>query len=128
MCVDYHKIHVPRDDDITAPVVQLTADKAGDLLSSLFTTQPASAERIFATESWTLAIIEDLKVQDLRPWALDLGSGQRHATSPGLLDPRERPTRGVKARQRGCGRMGLRRRKGRGSHQVPLGRPVEGRR
>ena len=77
VCVDYQQIHVPQDGDITAPVVRLTADKAEDLVSSLFTTQPASAEQIFQTDSWTLAIIEDLKIQDLRPGRLTwvLGNG-----------------------------------------------------
>ena len=77
VCVDYQKIHVPQDGHITAPVVQLTDDRARDLLSSLLTTQPTSTQRIFDAESWTLAIIEDLKVQDLRPGRLTwvLGNG-----------------------------------------------------
>ena len=77
VCVDYQRIHVPHEGAITAPVVSLTEQKAHELVCGLFDTPPELLQSSFEAESWTLAIIEELKVQDLRPGRLTwvLGNG-----------------------------------------------------
>ena len=77
VCIDYQRIHEPHEDAIKAPVVRLSEERAKDLVGELFDTPPAFVDSNFDAESWTLAIIEDLKVQDLRPGRLTwiLGNG-----------------------------------------------------
>lgn len=70
--VDYGEIHgnggrpaVSTENPITRPVLKLQQEKARDLVESLFDTPPESLGDLFDQRSWTLAIVEDLKVEDL---------------------------------------------------------------
>ena len=70
--IDYGQIYgaegeppVSSVNPITAPVIRLTEDSVVDLLKGLFDTEPPSIDAMLRTDSWTFAVIEDLKVSDL---------------------------------------------------------------
>lgn len=70
--VDYAQIHgedgkppIATDNPLRTPIVSLTETSARTLIESLFEQQPTDLDRLFTQSSWTLAIIEDLKVDDL---------------------------------------------------------------
>ena len=70
--IDYSKIYgvegeapVSLNNPITAPVIRLSEYSAVDLLKGLFDTEPPSIDKMLQTESWTFAVIEGLKVNDL---------------------------------------------------------------
>ena len=84
VCVDYQKVGTPQNGDVgtssspmTTPIVALTEANARDLTDSLFENTPESFEQSFCHDSWTLAIIEELKIKDLRVGRLSwvLGNG-----------------------------------------------------
>ena len=60
-----------------APVINLGKDKAVDLLHGLFHTLPPSMQNMLQQESWTFAVIEELKRSDLPSGRLKwvLGNG-----------------------------------------------------
>lgn len=62
---------------IRAPVVNLGKGAAVSMLRALFHTPPSSLEQMFQEESWTFAVIEELKRRDLPPGRLKwvLGNG-----------------------------------------------------
>ena len=70
--IDYGKIHgsksaapVSSSNPISAPVIRLSEESAVELLRGLFDTEPPSIDTMLGTDSWTFAVIEDLKVNDL---------------------------------------------------------------
>ena len=62
---------------IKAPVHRLPEDRAFELVKGLFDTLPPSIDTMLGRDSWTFAIIEQLKVSDLPPGRLMwvLGNG-----------------------------------------------------
>ena len=62
---------------IKAPVHRLPEDRAFELVKNLFDTPPPSIDTMLGGDSWTFAIIEQLKVSDLPPGRLMwvLGNG-----------------------------------------------------
>ena len=84
VCIDYAKITETRDappEDvrkaITAPIIRLEEDHAVNLLKNLFDTPPPSIDEMLSGDSWTFAVIEKLKVDDLPSGRLGwvLGNG-----------------------------------------------------
>ena len=82
--VDYAEVHgvdgkppVSYDTPIKAPIVGLHEEPARELVEDLFDTVPTCLPEMFDRETWTLAIIERLKVPDLPPGRLTwvLGNG-----------------------------------------------------
>jgi hypothetical protein len=72
VCVDYAQIHgtvghpaVSRESPLRTPIMSLSEALAKQLVESLFEQPPANLNRLFSKTSWTLAIIEDLKLDDL---------------------------------------------------------------
>lgn len=70
--IDYDQIHGTGDappvsslDPIRAPVIRLPEASALKLLKDLFDTPPPSIDAMLRENSWTFAIIEDLKITDL---------------------------------------------------------------
>ena len=65
------------DNPIRAPIISLTEDGAREVVHSLFDEEPDWVGGFFDEEAWTLAIVEDLKVEDLPPGRLMwvLGNG-----------------------------------------------------
>ena len=70
--IDYGKIHgtagtppVSSKNPISAPVIRLPEDSAVELLKGLFDTEPPSLDAMLGTDSWTFAVIEDLKLDSL---------------------------------------------------------------
>ena len=70
--VDYGEIEgidgvapVSSDNPIRAPVIRLRKEQAVDLVKSLFDTPPPSIDMMLSGNSWTFAVIEALKVDDL---------------------------------------------------------------
>ena len=69
--VDYGEIEgidgvapVSSDNPIRTPVIRLRQEQAVDLVKSLFDTPPSSIDMMLSVDSWTFAVIEDLKVKD----------------------------------------------------------------
>ena len=62
---------------ITAPICRLQEERAFELVRDLFDVPPPSIETMLSGDSWTFAIIEQLKVNDLSPGRLMwvLGNG-----------------------------------------------------
>ena len=62
---------------ISAPVIRLLEEQAVDLVKGLFDAPPPSIDRMLGGDSWTFAVIEALKVDDLPPGRLMwvLGNG-----------------------------------------------------
>lgn len=62
---------------IRAPVVNLEKDAAAKMLRTLFDTPPPSMEKMLQQDSWTFAVIEQLKLRDLPSGRLKwvLGNG-----------------------------------------------------
>ena len=82
--IDYAQIAKTKDtppespgEPIRAPVVRLRETDATNLLTNLFDTPPPSMDEMLAGESWTFAVIEKLKVDDLPSGRLTwvLGNG-----------------------------------------------------
>ena len=73
--IDYATVHGSKQ--FKAPIIRLTESRAVMLVKSLFNELPASADRMLRTSSWTLAVIEKLKVEDLPSGRLTwvLGNG-----------------------------------------------------
>ena len=71
VCVDYGDMRgngrqaVSSSNPIHAPILKLGRDEAFRLVKALFDKEPASLEEVFEEGSWTLAIIEALKVDGL---------------------------------------------------------------
>ena len=70
--IDYCLIHgsestppVSTENPISAPVIRLTEESAAELLKGLFDTEPPSFDKMLRTNSWTFAVIEELKLSDL---------------------------------------------------------------
>lgn len=70
--VDYNLVHgdaavngPAHEDPVQVPIRELARDEARSLLRSRFDTPPPSIEQMFEEESWTCAIIELLKVNDI---------------------------------------------------------------
>ena len=70
--VDYGQIEgtdgatpVSSQNPIRAPVVRLWQEQAVDLVKSLFDSPPPSIDMMLSGNSWTFAVIEELKVNDL---------------------------------------------------------------
>lgn len=70
--VDYGQIEgtegtspVSSQNPIRAPVVQLQQEQAVELVKGLFDTPPPSIDSMLNGSSWTFAVIEELKVNDL---------------------------------------------------------------
>ena len=70
--IDYGNIYGSNDkppvsskNPISAPVVRLSEESAVELLRGLFDAEPPSINTMLGTDSWTFAVIEDLKVSDL---------------------------------------------------------------
>ena len=70
--IDYGQIHgtegeppVSYEKPITAPVIRLSADSVAEIMKDLFDTIPPSYNAMLREESWTFAVIEDLKINDL---------------------------------------------------------------
>lgn len=70
--VDYGQIEGTEDappvsslNPIRAPVIRLQQEPAVELIKSLFDTPPPSIDMMLSGNSWTFAVIEDLKVEDL---------------------------------------------------------------
>lgn len=84
VCIDYAEISgtqgtppVSSSRPIRAPVIRLEEGWALELLKGLFETPPPSIDAMLEEESWTFAIIEKLKVDDLPSGRLKwvLGNG-----------------------------------------------------
>ena len=62
---------------VQAPIIRLPEDRAVELVKSLFSELPSSAARMLQKNSWTLAVVEELKVTDLPSGRLTwvLGNG-----------------------------------------------------
>lgn len=62
---------------VQAPIMRLPEDRAVELVKSLFSELPPSADRMLQRDSWTLAVVEKLKVADLPSGRLTwvLGNG-----------------------------------------------------
>ena len=62
---------------VQAPITRLPEDRAVDLVKRRFSKLPPSAARMLQRDSWTLAVVEKLKVQDLPTGRLTwvLGNG-----------------------------------------------------
>ena len=82
--IDYGQIEGTNDtspvsslNPISAPVCRLPKERAFELVKDLFDTPPPSIETMLNGDSWTFAIIEKLKVDDLPPGRLMwvLGNG-----------------------------------------------------
>ena len=62
---------------IRAPVIRLPREHTIDLINGLFDTPPPSIDAMLESDTWTFAIIEELKVDDLSPrrlmWVLGNG-------------------------------------------------------
>ena len=62
---------------IRAPVIRLPREHTIDLINGLFDTPPPSIDTMLESDTWTFAIIEELKVSDLSPrrlmWVLGNG-------------------------------------------------------
>ena len=82
--IDYGQIEGTSDtppvsslDPIRAPVIRLPQEHAIDLINGLFDTPPPSIDAMLESNTWTFAIIEQLKVGDLSPrrlmWVLGNG-------------------------------------------------------
>ena len=82
--VDYGQIEETRGtspvsapNPIRAPVIRLSRGHAIDLIKGLFDTPPPSIDAMLSSNTWTFAIIEELKVSDLPPrrlmWVLGNG-------------------------------------------------------
>ena len=74
--IDYATVH--GSERVQAPIIRLPAeDGAVELVKSLFNEFPPSAEGMLRRDSWTLAVVEKLKVADLPPGRLTwvLGNG-----------------------------------------------------
>ena len=70
--IDYGQIHgsestqpVSSENPISAPVIGLPEASAVELLKGLFDNEPPLLEKMLAIDSWTFAVIEQLKVSDL---------------------------------------------------------------
>lgn len=69
--VDYALIHgddttpASYDHPITAPIIRLEEEEAYALSEGLFAERPTRFDAIFGRRTWTLAIVEDLKIEDL---------------------------------------------------------------
>ena len=82
--IDYGQIdgtgdapRVSAQKPIRAPVLRLHNERALKLVRDLFDKSPASMDRMLSGDSWTFAVIEKLKVDDLSPrrlmWVLGNG-------------------------------------------------------
>lgn len=73
--IDYATVR--GSERVQAPIIRLPEDRAVALLKSLFNEFPPSAEGMLRRDSWTLAVVEKLKVPDLPPGRLTwvLGNG-----------------------------------------------------
>ena len=71
VCVDYGDMRgngrsrMSSSNPIHAPILKLSRDDAFELVKQLFDKEPDSLEEVFDGPSWTLAIIEALKIDDL---------------------------------------------------------------
>ena len=61
--IDYATVHGSKR--IQAPIISLPEDRAVELVKSLFSERPPSADCMLQKDSWTLAVVEKLKVQNL---------------------------------------------------------------
>lgn len=61
--IDYKTVHGSKR--VQAPIISLPGDRAVALVKSLFSELPPSADRMLQKDSWTLAVVEELKVQNL---------------------------------------------------------------
>ena len=61
--IDYATVHGSMR--VRAPIIRLPEDHAVELVKSLFSELPPSADRMLQGDSWTLAVVEELKVRDL---------------------------------------------------------------
>ena len=84
VCIDYAQIsgtdggsQVSSINPIRAPVIGLTESQAVDLVTNLFDVPPQSLDSMLNQNSWTFAIVENLKVDDLPAGRLKwvLGNG-----------------------------------------------------
>ena len=73
--IDYATVR--GSERVRAPIVSLPGDRAVELVKSLFSERPLSADRMLQKDSWTLAVVEKLKVRDLPSGRLTwvLGNG-----------------------------------------------------
>ena len=73
--IDYATVRGSRR--VQAPIISLPGDRAVELVKSLFSERPSSADRMLQKDSWTLAVVEKLKVRDLPSGRLTwvLGNG-----------------------------------------------------
>ena len=73
--IDYATVHGSKR--VQAPIIRLPEDRAVALVKSLFSELPPSAARMLQRDSWTLAVVEKLKVADLPSGRLTwvLGNG-----------------------------------------------------
>ena len=73
--IDYATVYGSKR--VQAPIIRLPEDRAVELVKSLFSGFPPSAEGMLQRDSWTLAVVEKLKVADLPPGRLTwvLGNG-----------------------------------------------------
>lgn len=71
VCVDYGDMRgngqkkMSTDNPIDAPILRLSRNEALDLVKELFDKEPDALEEVFEGASWTLAIIEALKIDGL---------------------------------------------------------------
>lgn len=70
--IDYNRIHgtpggppVSKKSPMTSPILRLDHLEAWRFVESLFQEPPSGLDRRFARETWTLAIVEDLKIDNL---------------------------------------------------------------
>ena len=61
--IDYATVH--GSERVQAPIISLPEDHAVELVKSLFSELPPSADHMLQGDSWTLAVVEELKVRDL---------------------------------------------------------------
>ena len=95
--VDYGEIEgidgvapVSSDNPIRTPVIRLRQEQAVDLVKSLFDTPPSSIDIMLSVDSWTFAVIEDLKVKDFFIGPVDVGAGQWNASATRFRDQGQR--------------------------------------
>ena len=61
--IDYETVRGSKR--VQAPIIRLPEDRAVELVKSLFSDLPPSANCMLQKDSWTLAVVEKLKVRDL---------------------------------------------------------------
>lgn len=61
--IDYATVY--GSERVQAPIISLPEDHAVELVKSLFSELPPSADHMLQGDSWTLAVVEELKVRDL---------------------------------------------------------------